>query len=222
MKFEDRRAHYNSKGLYSGYDRNNKEREALDYYSTPTEEVENILNTLNINFDNSTILEPSAGGGHMLLGIEKYLNNTSRNNVKIIATDIQERDNISETEIKAGKEYDFISDNYPYAEDIDWIIMNPPYSVIQPFTMKSLGIAKKGVIMLGRIQFLEGEGRFNNILKDNPPTDTYVYVDRISCYKNGDCKQKMASAQAYAWFLWDFEKENPIPQIHFIRRKDKL
>ena len=33
---------YSKKGLYSGYKKNNKEREALDYYSTPTKEVENI------------------------------------------------------------------------------------------------------------------------------------------------------------------------------------
>lgn len=30
-------AQYNKKGMYNGYDKNNKEREALDYYSTPTE-----------------------------------------------------------------------------------------------------------------------------------------------------------------------------------------
>lgn len=50
-------AKYNKKGMYNGYDKNHKEREALDYYSTPTEEVTNILNTLNINFIGKTILE---------------------------------------------------------------------------------------------------------------------------------------------------------------------
>lgn len=219
---QDRKAHYNSKGLYVGYDKNHKERDALDYYSTPTEEVENILNTLGIDFDiNSSILEPCAGGGHMLLGIENYLARNCATYVSITATDIQERGNVSQTGIRTGKEYDFLSDDYPYTENIDWIIMNPPYSIIEPFVMKSLGIAKKGIIMLGRLQFLEGSGRFENILKDNPPTDTYIYVDRISCYKNGDVNQKMASAQAYAWFIWDFEKINQKPEIHFIRRNDK-
>ena len=49
---------YNNKGLYNKYDKNHKERDRLDYYATPSSEVENILNTLNINFDGSTILEP--------------------------------------------------------------------------------------------------------------------------------------------------------------------
>ena len=39
---------YSKKGLYAGYDKNNKEREALDYYATPPEEVTNILKVMNL------------------------------------------------------------------------------------------------------------------------------------------------------------------------------
>ena len=34
---------YTVKGLYNSYDRKHKERDALDYYATPIEEVTNIL-----------------------------------------------------------------------------------------------------------------------------------------------------------------------------------
>ena len=125
------------------------------------------------------------------------------------------------TSAKTGKDYDFLSDEYPFVDNIDYIIMNPPYAVIEPFTMKALGIANKGVLMLGRLQFLEGEKRYLNILKDFPPSDVYVYVDRISCYKNGNDKEKMASAQAYAWFYWDLTQEIKDTKIHWIRRTDK-
>ena len=90
--------------------------------------------------------------------------------------------------------------------EIDYIIMNPPYSLIEPFVMKSLSIAKKGILMLGRLQFLEGKGRYENILKDNPPTDVYIYVDRIKCYKNGDESDRTSSAQAYRMVLLGFGK----------------
>ena len=62
---------YSKKGLYNSYDKNNKEREALDYYSTPIEEVTNILEIIKNKTDiaTSSILEPCAGGGHMLQGI---------------------------------------------------------------------------------------------------------------------------------------------------------
>ena len=217
----NRKEHYNKKGMYNGYDKNHKEREALDYYSTPTEEVTNILNTLNINFIGKTILEPSPGGGHMLQGIKNYLADNI-NNVTIIATDIQDR---GCKDIETGAAFDFLSDEYPYKDNIDYIIMNPPYSIIEPFVMRSLGIANKGILMLGRLQFLEGEKRFENILAEYPPTDIYVYVDRIACFKNGDISQKMSSAQAYAWFYWDIEKVNTTiynSKIHWLRRADKI
>ena len=38
---------YTTKGLYNGYDKNHKERDKTDYYATPTDEVVNILKTLN-------------------------------------------------------------------------------------------------------------------------------------------------------------------------------
>ena len=64
---------YSNKGLYNAYKKNNKEREALDYYATPTKEVFNILKELDYSFHGKTILEPCIGGGHMAMGIEEYL-----------------------------------------------------------------------------------------------------------------------------------------------------
>ena len=49
---------YTVKGLYNSYDKNHKERNALDYYSTPTKEVINILNILKLDFNDKSILEP--------------------------------------------------------------------------------------------------------------------------------------------------------------------
>ena len=87
---------YNRKGLYNSYDKKHKEREALDYYATPTEEVENILHHLNIDFDKQSILEPCVGGGHMLEGIFNYLTEDTLfgyTNIPkiIISTDIKNR-----------------------------------------------------------------------------------------------------------------------------------
>ena len=41
---------YNKQGLYCAYKKNNKEREELDYYATPTDEVFNILTRLDYDF----------------------------------------------------------------------------------------------------------------------------------------------------------------------------
>lgn len=214
---------YSKKGLYSGYKKNNKEREALDYYSTPTKEVENILKVLNINLNGKTILEPCMGGGHMLTGILNYCNSKNQIPFKIIGTDVMDRQPKIKSSISspikllAGQEYDFLSDNYP-VDNADIIIMNPPFSIIEPFVIRALEIAPE-VLLLGRMQFIEGSGRYENILKDNPFNEMYQYVDRIQCYKNGDESIKSSSVQGYAWFYWNqnlFPKSDPI--IKWIRR----
>lgn len=214
---------YTKKGLYNSYDKRHKERDSLDYYSTPKAEVTNILNELNLDFNNMIILEPCCGGGHMYQGIQDYITEHPDNYPDaIIATDIMERDAGITFPHESGEQYDFLSDNYqlPIDTHVDYIIMNPPYSTIEPFTIRALEIAEKGVLLLGRLQFLEGKGRYENILKDNPPTDVYIYVDRIKCFKNGDTTNAEPSAQAYAWFYWDLNNKPDFPRIHWIKRKN--
>ncbi|MCM1223049.1 MAG: SAM-dependent methyltransferase [Lachnospiraceae bacterium] len=212
---------YNKQGLLNGYKKNNKERDALDFYATPVEEVTNILEILNLDFSRASILEPCAGGGHMVKGILDYIYSQGYNSKlwTIKATDIKERPIVDNIEIETG--LDFLSDEYPYNE-ADYVIINPPYSTIEPFVIRGLEIAKKGLLVLARLQFLEGKSRYDNILRETPPTDTFIYVDRIKCYKNGDFSQTESSAQAYVWVYWDKEKM-AVPgyasELHWMRRK---
>ena len=141
-------------------------------------------------------------------------------NVFIYATDFSKHESVTNHIISTGEDYDFLADNYEMPpSDIDWIIMNPPFKTIEPFLIRSLEIAEKGVVMFARLQFLEGQHRYDSILKENPFTDMYVYVDRIQCWKDG-VKPEGSSAQAYAWFIWNKEKENDEPIIHWIRRAE--
>ena len=215
---------YNKKGMYSGYDKNNKEREALDYYATPPQEVTNILKTMELEITaQDYALDPACGGGHMMKGIIDYFPK-----VQLVGTDIKDRTTQLIKDLKEntnstyyyGKEYDFLSDEYPIKE-CDYIIMNPPFSIIIPFVQHSLDIAKKGVLMFGRLQFLESVARYEKIFIDNPPTDVWVYVDRVACYKNGDFSTKPSSVQAYAWFYWDKEKIGQNTNLKFIRSYEK-
>lgn len=225
--------HYNTKGLYNSYDKNHKTRDTWDYYSTPTEEVENILNILQYDFNGDIILEPCAGEGHMAMGIQNYLSKNDQLGAHLVCTEFQDRKNKfpnSLIQLHFGKQYDFLSDNYEEAlqdligiADVDWIIMNPPYATIEPFVIRALEIAKKGVIMLGRLQFLEGQGRYENIFASNPPTEIYTYVDRIQCYKGGNTEIKGSSVQAYSWFIFNKENKERNYSIHkWIRRTDKI
>ena len=207
---------YTSKGLYNKYDKNHRERDKLDYYATKPGETYNLLKTINKDFSNMKILEPCCGGGHMAADIYKYCNENCHD-FTIVCTDVAEHKSVFEYPHSTGIDYDFLADSYPVDDDIDWIIMNPPFATIEPFTIRALEIANRGIIMFARLQFLEGSGRYENILKDNPPNDVYVYVDRIQCWKGG-VEPTGSSAQAYAWFVWDKEKNNKETTMHWIRR----
>lgn len=208
---------YSNKGLYNSYKKNNKEREALDYYATPTAEVENILETLNFDFSNSTILEPCVGGGHMIAGIENYINDNKMEQVKLIGTDIKDRGYKNE-KVNLIYSLDFLSDDYPI-EQADVVIMNPPYSTLEPFLIRALEIAQDKLIVLARTQSLEGISRFKNIYMENPPTSIYQYIDRIQCWRSG-VKPTGSSAQAYCWLVWDKNKTSDTTEFNWIFRKE--
>ena len=206
---------YTNNGLLNGYKKNNKEREELDYYATPTAEVVNILETLGYDFSSKSILEPCIGGGHMVAGIQMYLNTHNQIAAALKGTDFKDRDFRSNIwELQYG--LDFLADDYPI-DKADIIIMNPPYATIEPFLIRALEIAQDKLIVLCRTQVLEGAGRYNKIFKDNPPTDIYQYVDRIQCWKGG-VKPSGTSAQAYCWLVWDKKAFAAAPKLHWIKR----
>ena len=99
---------------------------------------------MNLELDHTNILEPCCGGGHMVQGIVDYILEDKKYDSKlwrIKATDIMQRDSILRD---CDWEYglDFLSDDYPYTEDIDYVIMNPPFKLIEPFCMKALPLCR--------------------------------------------------------------------------------
>ena len=206
---------YNNKGLLNGYKKNNKERAELDYYATPTAEVINILETLGYDFTEQVILEPCVGGGHMVAGIQNYLDNHNQTAAALKGSDFLDR-GFRSTKWQLQYGLDFLDDEYPI-DKADVIIMNPPYATIEPFLIRALEIVQDKLIVLCRTQVLEGSGRYEKIFKENPPTDIYQYVDRIQCWKDG-VKPAGTSAQAYCWLVWDKKAPAAAPKLHWIRR----
>lgn len=208
---------YTKNGLYNGYKKNQKERAELDYYSTPTCEVENILHTLNLDMNHKTVLEPCIGGGHMVDGIVNYCLEKDMNPI-LIGTDFKDRGYDNER-CNIQYDLDFLADDYPI-NMANIIIMNPPYATLEPFLIRALEIAKDYLVVLCRTQVIEGEGRYNNIFTDNPPTYIYQYVNRIQCWRNGE-KPSGSSAQAYCWLVWDKSQSGAEPILRWIKRSEE-
>lgn len=119
---------------------------------------------------------------------------------------------------------DFLSDQYcNINKEYDFIIMNPPFSTIEPFTMRALELLNKKsgqLIMFARTKFLESSSRYENIFKDDCPNLFLQYIERVCCYKNGDFSIKPASIESYAWFVWDRRYPN-LHEFDHIHREAK-
>lgn len=225
---------YDKKGTYSGYKKNNTERQAEDYYATPTIEVTNILEKEGLDIHtvegikiHYTVLEPCVGGGHMLQGIIDYADNAEKH-LDITIRDIKDRNpqwiqNTTNTNIyKPEFGQDFLADDYP-TDKFDYIIMNPPFSTIEPFCLRALELTKHKLIMFGRTKFIETIGRYDNIFSKVPPQRMYQYIERVACAKDGDFSKKLNSVEANAWFVWDLDDinfgKNTTTELHWIHRK---
>lgn len=84
------------------------------------------------------------------------------------------------------------------------IITNPPYKYATEFVLKALELSERKVAMFLKVQFLESRKRWDKLFKYYPPSTIYVFVKRISCYRNDDRSFKN-SALCYSWFVWDKE-----------------
>jgi hypothetical protein len=134
--------------------------------------------------------DPACGEGHMALALEDYFRDVS-------AADIFDYGYSSVA--------DFLHpDTYPHGGEelqTDWIVTNPPFNLAAEFIRKALSIARRGVAMLVRMQFLEGEGRFDTIFRRRPPQMIAQFAERAPMHR-GRWVINGKSATAYTWLVW--------------------
>lgn len=164
------------------------EREENDFYATDPNTLEIFLDKLSEDKIelHSKIWECACGQGHLSNVLEKR-------GYVVLSTDLINR-GYGTTGI------DFLKVNKEWNGDI---LTNPPYKYAKEFVEKGLELVTIGkyVIMLLKIQFLEGKDRYK-MFKKLPPKFVYVNSSRQTCYINGDMSKKMSSASCYCWFVW--------------------
>ena len=160
-----------------------KERARNDYYATDPECVKALLERETFS---KTIWEPTAGHHIMSDVIEAagYL--------------VRKSDLVDYG--FGDEQIDFLS----YKGEWDGeFIFNPPYSLAQSFVLKALELAQPGakIAIFLRTLFLEGQSRYKQIFKNNPPKTIYVFSKRYGCSEED--KFPKPSAVSYAWFVWE-------------------
>ena len=171
------------------------EREVNDFYATDPQTLKSFLyefwkdNTLE-----GDILEPACGQGHISKTLKELLPNSN-----ITSTDLIDRG-------YGQGGIDFLT--HDYGRTFGTVITNPPFSLAKEFIEKSLTISDKYVIMLCKIQLLEGVKR-QELFKTTPLKYVYVHTTRQATWKGGQALdpkgKKWATTMCLAWFVWDKE-----------------
>lgn len=175
-----------------------------DYYATPFNATEALLNALNEcgeALSSDTILEPSAGEGHIVKVLKDFYPYN-----EIVANDIAYRSSRLGIDVNGG--IDFL--NYEPHRKFDTIITNPPFALAQEFIEKALTLTNRRVIMFAKIQLLEGDKR-RKMFDNSPLKYVYVFSKRVNPLRNGEATDEngkpWASTMCFAWFVWDLEYE---------------
>ncbi len=137
-----------------------------------------------------TAWEPACGAGHCAIPLRETFDG-------VFATDVHDWGH------GAVRDLDFSfcgPADAPYP--IDWVITNPPFTLVETFLWRGLQVARVGVALLVRLQWLEGVDRYNSIFgTPNRPYLTCPFAERVPMIE-GAWDPEAKSATAYAWLIW--------------------
>lgn len=181
--------------------------DSLDDFPTPpwaTRTLCEILEAMGLISPDMTAREPCANRGHMVRALQEYFR-------AIDALDVHD--------YGAGfRVADFL---FPEPIDpVDWTFMNPPFRLAFAFIERALATSEKGVVVIARSAFLEGDTRYKELFKRNPPYLVLQYCERVVMLKGrmvraGDRdptpenpKKTASSATAYSALIWQKTETN--------------
>ncbi|WP_144509863.1 hypothetical protein [Bacillus sp. FJAT-22090] len=162
--------------------KNTGQREANDFYATPSHAVLSLLEKESFT---GNVWECACGDG----AISKVL---KENGFEVYSTDKIDRGYGEGT-------LDFISDHNIKAENI---ITNPPYNQALEFVEKGLESSSGKVALLLKLNFLEGQKR-KVFFEKYPPKNVYVFSKRLTFYEPDSDKKGKSGVLAFAWFVWE-------------------
>ena len=166
-----------------------------DYYATPPYAVRNFLDKMRDDGVelNGNFLEPACGGGHISDVLVDYFG----------LENVYSYDLVDRGYGRFNGTKDFLVDDF---KSFNNVITNPPFKYAEEFARKALSVATNKVILLCKIQFLEGKKRVP-LFKETPLKYIYVYSSRVATYRNGEESdgngKKWSTTMCLAWFVWE-------------------
>lgn len=130
-------------------------------------------------------LEPACGEGHMAVALAEYFE-------QVTASDVHP--------YGFGEVVDFLN-GYATYYSANWVISNPPFNLAEAFIQHALNVARRGVAMLVRTAFLEGQGRYASLFRKREPQIIAQFAERVPMHK-GRWDPAGKTATAYCWVAW--------------------
>lgn len=166
-------------------------KDALDFFPTPCWATRALLvHVIGEDWRRQSVWEPAAGRGDMVKPLLKYFGEVLPSDVHDYGPGFPVWDFLNWTAP------DWLPESGP-----DWIITNPPFLLAEDFIVRALGLARVGVAMLVRTQFLEGVGRYNRLFVARPPTQIAFFSERVPMVK-GRLDKDASTATSYSWLVW--------------------
>jgi hypothetical protein len=134
--------------------------------------------------------DPCAGHRHMADVLAEAF-------VSVHATDVFDYGGLDAVGSFVGEGLDVVE---PPAGGVDWIIGNPPFRLALEFAQRAIALAREGVALLLRIQWVESATRFD-LFADHPLTAFAPFSGRLAMVK-GRWNPEASTATGYAWFVW--------------------
>lgn len=168
--------------------------DSLDYFPTPPWATRALIDlvlfeALSIEVKDAIAWEPACGEGHIAEVLSEYFR-------EVVASDIHD--------YGYGEHVvDFlVCEQLARKEDADWIITNPPFGDLsEAFLLHAMKLAKVGVAIFVRLQWLETNGRYERVFSQFPPTLIAFFAERVNLCK-GRWDPEGTTATAYIWLVW--------------------
>lgn len=140
--------------------------------------------------------DPACGEGHITGVLAEYVTQQ-----QVVGTDIFNYSLDGRSPPGWAGVFNFLAPDLDW-EDANWIITNPPFGAVTlPFILKALRLARVGVAMLVRQQWLEGVNRFRDLFELHPPALIGQFVERVPIHK-GRWEPEGDTLTSYVWIVW--------------------
>ena len=169
------------------------DREENDFYPTPESATLALLDKQTFEGD---IWECACGDG----AISKVLLNKG---YKVYSSDLINRG-------YGSSNVDFLQSDLK----ADNIVTNPPFNLAAEFTLQAFKLARKKVVMLSKISYLEGVKRRELIFNQNKLEKVLVFSRRVP-FKKKSSNTLAGGLMAFGWFIYDVNY-NGKPTIDWI------